>query len=202
MSLAELLRAKSSEYELLAEWHGERAPLDEDHLAACQAMLAVGIALREVAEALEVGLGKGGRCPLRYVGVPSVGRSLRFSSSRSSPRGFRPSSSSVCAWRPRSSTCASPTSSLPRWTPFFAGGATEVGARDFYLEVVLLALAERLDQAFPEFGWRRDRDAGSRRMRSTRIAAWACAPSVSWRTDLRRAGSSSTGARRRFGLLT
>ena len=54
MSLAELLQAKSSEYELLAEWHGERAPLDEDHLAACQAMLAVGIALREVAEALDV----------------------------------------------------------------------------------------------------------------------------------------------------
>jgi hypothetical protein len=54
MSLAELLRAKSSEYELLAEWHGERAPLDEDHLAACQAMLAIGITLREVAEALEV----------------------------------------------------------------------------------------------------------------------------------------------------
>ena len=45
MSLAEVLRAKSSEYELLAEWHGERAPLDEDHLAACQAMLAVGITL-------------------------------------------------------------------------------------------------------------------------------------------------------------
>jgi DNA primase len=31
-----------------------------------------------------------------------------------------------------------------------------MGARDFYLEVVLPALAERLDQAFPEFGWRRD----------------------------------------------
>jgi DNA primase len=31
-----------------------------------------------------------------------------------------------------------------------------MGARDFYLEVVLLALADRLDQAFPEFGWRRD----------------------------------------------
>ena len=54
MRVAELLRAKSSEYELLAEWHGERAPLDEDHLAACQAMLAVGIALREVAAALDV----------------------------------------------------------------------------------------------------------------------------------------------------
>jgi DNA primase len=31
-----------------------------------------------------------------------------------------------------------------------------MGARDFYLEVVLPALADRLDQAFPEFGWRRD----------------------------------------------
>lgn len=31
-----------------------------------------------------------------------------------------------------------------------------MGARDFYLEVVLPALAERLDEAFPEFGWRRD----------------------------------------------
>jgi DNA primase len=31
-----------------------------------------------------------------------------------------------------------------------------MGPRDFYLEVVLPALAEGLDQAFPEFGWRRD----------------------------------------------
>ena len=58
MSVAELLRAKSSEYELLAEWHGERAPLDESHLVACQAMLAVGLALREVAEALDVESGE------------------------------------------------------------------------------------------------------------------------------------------------
>jgi hypothetical protein len=54
MSLAEVLRAKSSEYELLAEWHGERAPLEDEHVVACQAMLAVGIALREVAEAFDV----------------------------------------------------------------------------------------------------------------------------------------------------
>jgi len=33
-----------------------------------------------------------------------------------------------------------------------------MGTRDFYVEVVLPALAERLDEAFPEFGWRRDRD--------------------------------------------
>ena len=32
---------------------------------------------------------------------------------------------------------------------------------DFYIEEVLPALAERLDNAFPEFGWRRDaREAG------------------------------------------
>jgi hypothetical protein len=35
MSLGELLRTKSSEYDLLAEWHGERAPLDDHHFAAC-----------------------------------------------------------------------------------------------------------------------------------------------------------------------
>ena len=57
MSLAEVLRAKASEYELLAERHGERAPPDESHLAACQVMLAVGVALREVAEALDVDWG-------------------------------------------------------------------------------------------------------------------------------------------------
>jgi hypothetical protein len=57
MSLGELLRTKSSEYELLAEWHAERAPLDEDHFVACQAMAVVGIVLREVAEAIELGWG-------------------------------------------------------------------------------------------------------------------------------------------------
>ncbi len=29
-------------------------------------------------------------------------------------------------------------------------------ASDFYTETVLPTLAERLDHAFPEFGWRRD----------------------------------------------
>lgn len=46
------LRAKSGDYELLAEWHAERAPVDEQHVVACQAMLVVGIVLREVAEAI------------------------------------------------------------------------------------------------------------------------------------------------------
>jgi hypothetical protein len=58
VSLAEFLRTKSGEYELLAEWHGERAPVDEQHLVACQAMLMVGIVLREVAEAIDVGWGE------------------------------------------------------------------------------------------------------------------------------------------------
>lgn len=53
MSLVELLRTKSSEYELLAEWHAERAPLDDEHFVACQAMAVVGIVLREVAQAID-----------------------------------------------------------------------------------------------------------------------------------------------------
>jgi hypothetical protein len=54
MSIGELLRTKSNEYELLAEWHAERAPLDEEHFVACQALAVVGIVLREVAEAIDV----------------------------------------------------------------------------------------------------------------------------------------------------
>jgi hypothetical protein len=53
MMLCELLRTKSSEYELLAEWHAERAPLDEEHFIASQAMAVVGVVLREVAEAIQ-----------------------------------------------------------------------------------------------------------------------------------------------------
>jgi hypothetical protein len=58
MSLGELLRTKSSEYELLAEWRAERAPLDGEHFVACQAMAVVGIVLREVAEAVELEWGE------------------------------------------------------------------------------------------------------------------------------------------------
>ena len=43
MTLGELLRTKSSEYELLAEWHAERAPLDNERFVACQAMAVLGI---------------------------------------------------------------------------------------------------------------------------------------------------------------
>jgi hypothetical protein len=58
VSLGELLRTKSSEYELLAEWHAERAPLDDEHFVACQAMAVVGIVLREVAEAIDAERGE------------------------------------------------------------------------------------------------------------------------------------------------
>lgn len=54
MSVVEFLRTKSGEYELLAEWHAERAAVDDEHLVACQAMLVVGIVLREVADAIDV----------------------------------------------------------------------------------------------------------------------------------------------------
>ena len=60
MTVAELLRARSSDYELLAEWHAERAPLDEDHFVACQAMAVVGIVLREFAAAIDVEWGEDG----------------------------------------------------------------------------------------------------------------------------------------------
>jgi hypothetical protein len=52
------LRRKSNEYELLGEWHAERAPLDDEHFAACQAMAVVGIVLREVAEAIDAEWGE------------------------------------------------------------------------------------------------------------------------------------------------
>jgi hypothetical protein len=68
VSLVELLRTKSSEYELVAEWHAERAPLDEEHFVACQAMALVAIVLREVAEAIDLGWErKGQRRGLRPV---------------------------------------------------------------------------------------------------------------------------------------
>jgi hypothetical protein len=56
--LGEFLRTKSGEYELLAEWHAERAPVDEQHFVASQAMLVVGIVLMEIAEAIDVEWGE------------------------------------------------------------------------------------------------------------------------------------------------
>jgi hypothetical protein len=71
MSLGELLRTKSSEYELLAEWHGERASLDDDHLVACQAMLAVGIAFARSRRGRRRGVGGGGKRGLKCVNCPT-----------------------------------------------------------------------------------------------------------------------------------
>ena len=84
MSLGELLRTKSSEYELLAEWHAERAPLDDEHFVACQAMAVVGIVLREVAEALDVDWR---RSPLTSFVRPPMPRTPQISESirRGSP---------------------------------------------------------------------------------------------------------------------
>ena len=79
------------------------------HLAACQAMLAVGIVLREVAEALRWSGGRRQmpietrRLPERHaVTAPLV---LAQFSTR-----LPPECSSACAWQRRSSTCASPIS--------------------------------------------------------------------------------------------
>jgi hypothetical protein len=53
VTVGERLREKSSEYDLLAEWHAERAPLDASSAVAANSFLIVGIVLREVAELFE-----------------------------------------------------------------------------------------------------------------------------------------------------
>src|SRR5436190_1821497 len=45
---------------------------------------------------------------------------------------------------------------LPRGVRVLMSATGRVRVTDFYTEIVLPALADRLDQAFPEFGWRRD----------------------------------------------
>jgi len=62
VSLVELLRVKSSEYELLAEWHAERAPMDDQHFLAYQAMLVVGSCSGRLLTPLT---GSGGRRQMR-----------------------------------------------------------------------------------------------------------------------------------------
>src|SRR6266508_4603205 len=73
---------------------------------------------------------------------------------------------------------------------------------DYYTDVVLPALTERLDTAFPEFGWRRDsrgwvatNEEMTHRVlgvRADRVVAHGPAPR----------GFSSTAARRRYGRRT
>lgn len=59
-----------------------------------------------------------------------------------------------------SGTCASARHSSARRMPAAArvlmGTPTQASAVDYYTDVVLPALADHLDTAFPEFGWRRD----------------------------------------------
>ena len=51
--LPELLRRRASDYELLAAWHVERSADDLAHRTAADALTAVAIVLREIAEAVE-----------------------------------------------------------------------------------------------------------------------------------------------------
>lgn len=53
MTLAVRLRRLAWEYELLARWHGERAPADPRQGTAADALVTVAIVLREVAAAFE-----------------------------------------------------------------------------------------------------------------------------------------------------
>lgn len=68
---------------------------------------------------------------------------------------------------------------------------------DFYTDVVLPALAERLDSAFPEFGWRRDaRGWVASNEEMTHRALSAPARHAWLRTVRRRVAFSSTGRSR------
>jgi hypothetical protein len=62
-----------------------------------------------------------------------------------------PSSSGTCAPAHHSSA-----QRIPAAARVLMGAPTQVSAVDYYTDVVLPALADRLDTAFPEFGWRRD----------------------------------------------
>ena len=51
--LPELLRRRAWDYELLAAWHVERSASDPAHRTAADALAAVAIVLREIAQAVE-----------------------------------------------------------------------------------------------------------------------------------------------------
>jgi hypothetical protein len=53
MTALELLRRRASEYELLAEWHVERSAGDPRYGDAADALVAIAIVLREIADAFE-----------------------------------------------------------------------------------------------------------------------------------------------------
>lgn len=52
MNPAEALLDRAREYELLAAWHDERAPLSGESATSAVGFIVVAIVLREVAEAL------------------------------------------------------------------------------------------------------------------------------------------------------
>jgi hypothetical protein len=200
MRVAEPLRAKSGEYELLAEWHGERTPLDEDHLVACRAMLAVGIALREVAEALDVDWW-GTRMPAemrrrserRAITAPLV--KVQFST-RLPPElleRLRVASPQLDL-RQSDITAAALDTFLRRRGD---GGRAISTSRSSCRRSPSAST-----RPFRSSAGAVTRMVGLPRTRSTRTAAWACAPSAWLRTVRRRVASSSMGVRRRSGLPT
>ena len=56
MTALELLRRRASEYELLAEWHAERAAVAPRYGDAADALVAIAIVLREIAGAFNAEL--------------------------------------------------------------------------------------------------------------------------------------------------
>ena len=50
---ADALRLRAYDYELLAEWHAERAPVDPASAGSAAGFIVIAIALREVALVLE-----------------------------------------------------------------------------------------------------------------------------------------------------
>jgi hypothetical protein len=53
VTAAEALRERAREYELLAAWHDERAPLSSESAGAAVGFFVAAIVMREVAAALE-----------------------------------------------------------------------------------------------------------------------------------------------------
>jgi hypothetical protein len=53
MTPLDLHRRRASDYELLAEWHVERSAGDPRYGVAADALVAVAIVLREIADAFE-----------------------------------------------------------------------------------------------------------------------------------------------------
>src|SRR5919197_2130338 len=93
------------------------------------------------------------RRPRRVVGVPSACPILDEDPARAARApAYRRSSDRLASERDRHDR----DRRLSRGVRILMSATGSVGVTDFYMEVVLPALAGRLDQAFPEFAWRRD----------------------------------------------